>query len=61
MKDEELVKGCIRGDITAQKLLFERFSRRMMGLCLRYADRREEAEDILQNGFIRVFENIYRK
>lgn len=59
MTDEELVKKCILKRPDAQKLLFERFSKRMMGLCLRYADRTEEADDILQNGFIRVFENIH--
>lgn len=58
MTDEELVKGCIRKDPAAQRLLFERFSRKMMGICIRYADRREEADDMLQNGFIRVFEKI---
>jgi RNA polymerase sigma factor (sigma-70 family) len=58
MTDEELVKGCISKLQPAQKLLFERFSRKMMGICLRYASRSEEAEDMLQNGFIRVFEKI---
>lgn len=58
MTDEELVRGCVSKNPAAQKLLFERFSRKMMGVCIRYADRREEAEDLLQNGFIRVFEKI---
>lgn len=58
MTDEELVTGCIEKNPSAQKLLFERFSRKMMGVCLRYAGRAEEAEDMLQNGFIRVFEKI---
>lgn len=58
MTDEELVKGCLDKNPSAQKLLFERFSRKMMGVCIRYAGRREEAEEMLQNGFIRVFEKI---
>lgn len=58
MTDEELVKGCILKSPAAQKLLFDRFSRKMMGVCLRYADRREEAEDMLQNSFIRIFDKI---
>ena len=58
MTDDELVKGCIAKAQTAQKQLFERFSRKMMGVCLRYASRSEEAEDMLQNGFIRVFEKL---
>src|ERR1035437_7193347 len=58
MTDEELVSGCISKNPSAQKLLFERFSRKMMGVSLRSADRGEEAEDMLQNGFIRVFDKI---
>ena len=58
MTDDELVRGCVANNPTAQKLLFEQFSRKMMGICLRYADRSEEAEDMLQNGFIKVFEKI---
>ena len=58
MTDEELVKKCVFNDPAAQKLLFERFSRKMMGVCLRYSDRSEEAEDMLQNGFIKVFNKI---
>ena len=58
MTEEELVHGCITKLPIAQKHLFERFSRKMMGVCLRYADRTEEAEDILQNGFVKIFEKI---
>ena len=58
MTDEELVRGCVAKNPTAQKALFEKFSRKMMGICIRYAELREEAEDMLQNGFIRVFEKI---
>ena len=58
MTDEELVKGCIENKPLTQRALYDRFSRKMMGVCLRYADGRDEAEDILQNGFIKVFENI---
>src|ERR1051326_164943 len=58
MTDEELVKGCIAKNQSAQKTLFEKFNRKMMGICLRYAERTEEADDMLQNGFIRVFEKI---
>lgn len=58
MTDEELVKGCILKNPAAQEAFFKKFSRKMMGVCLRYADCSEEAEDMLQNGFIRVFEKI---
>lgn len=58
MTDEELVTGCIAKNQAAQRLLFDRFSRKMMGVCLRYANRSEEAEDMLQNGFIKIFNKI---
>jgi RNA polymerase sigma factor (sigma-70 family) len=58
MTDEELVKGCIAKKPIAQKQLYDRFARKMYGVCLRYTDDKDEAEDILQNGFIKVFENI---
>jgi RNA polymerase sigma factor (sigma-70 family) len=58
MTDEQIVKGCIEKNAIAQKVLYDKFSRKMMGVCLRYFDSREEAEDVLQNGFITVFENL---
>jgi RNA polymerase sigma factor (sigma-70 family) len=58
MTDEELVKGCIDKKPIAQQQLYDRFSRKMFGVCLRYTEDRDEAQDILQNGFIKVFENI---
>ena len=58
MTDEQIVKGCIEKNAAAQKHLYEKFSRKMMGVCLRYCDSQEEGEDVLQNGFISVFENI---
>src|ERR1051326_5603043 len=58
MTDEELVKGCIENRSIAPKKLYDRFSRKMFGVCLRYTDDRDEAQDVLQNGFIKVFENI---
>jgi RNA polymerase sigma-70 factor (ECF subfamily) len=58
MNDAELIKKCIHNEMSAQKYLFDRFSRKMMGVCLRYVDLREEADDILQEGFIKVFRNL---
>lgn len=58
MTDEELVRGCIKKSPLAQKHLFDRFARKMMGVCLRYSNDKDDAEDILQVGFIKVFENI---
>ncbi len=58
MTDEQIVTGCIQKNAIAQKHLYEKHARKMMGVCLRYCDSEEEAEDVLQNGFIAVFENI---
>ena len=58
MNDEQIVQGCIQKNALAQEYLYTKFSRKMLGVCLRYADSQEEAEDVLQNGFISVFENI---
>jgi RNA polymerase sigma factor (sigma-70 family) len=58
MTDEEIVDGCLKKNTIAQKLLYDKFAKKMMGVCLRYCDNQEEGEDVLQNGFINVFENI---
>jgi RNA polymerase sigma-70 factor (ECF subfamily) len=60
MADDEIIRNCISGDARAQKALFDKYSRRMMGLCMRYAASREEAEDMLQEGWIKVFRNLYQ-
>lgn len=58
MSDEELVLRCCRNDPQAQEELFKRFSAKMLGVCMRYASSRDEAEDVLQEGFIKVFRKI---
>jgi RNA polymerase sigma-70 factor (ECF subfamily) len=59
MLDEEaLINGCIRGERGTQRALYERFSRKMLVVCMRYSKGRQEAEDILQDAFIKVFDNI---
>lgn len=58
MSDEELVQRCIKKEPQAQEFLFKSFSGRMLGLCVRYADSLEEAEDILQDGFVKVFQKL---
>ncbi|MBX3103176.1 MAG: RNA polymerase sigma factor [Bacteroidetes bacterium] len=56
--DAELVAACQRGKASAQEVVYQQYSRRMFGLCMRYAASREEAEDILQDGFVKVFAKI---
>jgi RNA polymerase sigma-70 factor (ECF subfamily) len=58
MGDAQLVEAILKGDRGAQREFFERFSRRMFGVCLRYAHTREEAEDLLQEGFLKAFRTL---
>lgn len=58
MNDEEMLAGCQANKGYAQKQLFERYSRIMTGVCMRYVDSYEEAQDVVQIGFIKVFKKI---
>lgn len=58
MSDEELVRGCLRQDGVAQRTLFDRFAQPMMAVCMRYAGNPMEAQDMLQEGFVKVFEKL---
>mgnify|MGYP000577883247 CR=1 FL=1 len=58
INEEQLVKKCLEKDVLAQKQLFEYYSKRMMGVCLRYSNNTEEAQDVLQMGFVKVFEKL---
>ena len=60
MTDEELVALCIRGNHDAQRQLWSRFSGVMMSVCVRYVGNKNDAEDVLQEGFIKVFQKIGR-
>ena len=55
MNDETLIKKCVSGDQRAQRMLFDKFAPKMLGVCLRYAPNVEIAQDVLQDGFIKVF------
>jgi RNA polymerase sigma-70 factor (ECF subfamily) len=58
LSEQELYKQCVSGSRTAQKELFDRFSPRMLGVCYRYTRSMQEAEDVLQDVFIKVFQNL---
>ena len=58
MTEEAMVQGCIRRDPVCQQELYRRFSPAMLSVCYRYAKHREDAEDMLQEGFIKVFTQI---
>ena len=58
MNESALVKKCIDGDQRAQRELFETFAPKMLGVCMRYAKSVDEAEDVLQDGFVKVFAKL---
>ncbi len=55
---EDIIKGCAEGKQEFQRLLYDEFAGKMYGLCLQYSKDSEEAKDILQEGFIKVFKSI---
>jgi RNA polymerase sigma-70 factor (ECF subfamily) len=58
MQNEDLIKACRKGERAAQKRLYDEYAPQMMGVCYRYAQSLQEAEDMLQEAFIRVFSNL---
>lgn len=60
ISESDLIKGCIEGDRRMQEELYRRFSPKMYAVCLRYANNSEDAQDLLQEGFIKIFRNLHR-
>ncbi|MDP4284374.1 MAG: RNA polymerase sigma factor [Bacteroidota bacterium] len=58
-KTKELIQSCIEGDRNAQSRLYELYAPKMFPVCLRYAKNREEAEEIIQEGFVKVFKSLH--
>lgn len=54
----QLIKDCQLGKRKAQEMLYQLFATKMLGVCMRYATDKMEAEDMLQNGFIKVFNKL---
>lgn len=57
--DQDLVARCLKREMASQQLLYQRFAPKMFGICLRYAGNSTDAEDILQEGFIRVYTKLH--
>ena len=60
MTERDIINGCIKNDATCQRLLFEQYAGRLLTICLRYASDRPEAEDMLQEAFIKIFSRIHQ-
>jgi RNA polymerase sigma factor (sigma-70 family) len=56
--EDEIVEGCLKGNRKYQKLLYERYYGSMLVVCMRYTNDREEARDVLHEGFIKIFRNL---
>ncbi len=59
MTEEAILQGCVKQNAIAQRELYNQYSPQMMSVCYRYAQNREDAEDMLQEGFIKVFSQIH--
>lgn len=59
MTEEAILQGCLKNNPAAQKSLYYKYSAKMLAVCYRYAHNREDAEDMLQEGFIKVFSQIH--
>lgn len=58
-QSNQLIQACIKGDRYSQNQLYELFAPKMFAVCLRYARNREEAEEIVQEGFVQVFRSLH--
>jgi RNA polymerase sigma factor (sigma-70 family) len=59
MTEEAIFQGCLNNHAAAQRELYNRYSPKMLAVCYRFAHKREDAEDMLQEGFIKVFSQIH--
>jgi RNA polymerase sigma factor (sigma-70 family) len=60
MTEEQMLSGSVRNNAAAQEAFYDRFSPRMLGVCYRFAKSREDAEDMLQEGFIKIFTQLHQ-
>lgn len=59
MTEQSMLAGCLNNDPSAQRELYNRYSPKMLSVCYRFANSREDAEDMLQEGFIKVFTQMH--
>ena len=58
MNGDQLIRACIKGDRKAQRELYDMYSARLMAVSLRYSKSIGEAEDVLQESFIKIFKSL---
>ena len=58
MREQDLVEQCKQGSHDAYRILYERYAGRLLAVCIRYVSSREIAEDLLHDGFIKIFDSF---
>ena len=58
ISEEKLIEGCIEGNRYAQKMLFEKYRSLMFAICMRYAKSKNEAEDVMIEGFMKIYSSL---
>lgn len=58
LEDHDIIRGCLQNNPSMQKMLYDKYAAKLFGIALRYAHVQEEAKDILQDGFVKVFQNL---
>ncbi len=58
INEEELILQCIKGNRQAQEWLYQEHKNQLMGICRRYCSSKEQAQDVLQDSFVKIFTNI---
>lgn len=58
LEDHDIIKGCLQNNASMQKMLYDKYAAKLYGIALRYAHDQEDAKDILQDGFVKVFQNL---
>lgn len=59
MTEQAIIAGCLQNDVAAQRELYNRYSPKMLSVCYRFAQSREDGEDMFQEGFIKVFTQMH--
>ena len=57
-EDHHLIKGCLANDRRSQRKLYDKYSSKMLGICMRYANKIEDAEDMMIEGFMKIFTGL---
>ena len=60
MDDRQLVRDCLKGTAVAQRALYDQFAVSMLAICYRYTKSIADAEDVLQEGFVKVYKNLHQ-